>query len=304
MADLFQWMPQNGQGVIDMTAAAGFSEFHLDNVAGYSWGLPLAYKGDVVAIQAMRAMIAYITNMERQANPIGLTLISGDNKGSAVGVNIDNQTAMRRAETEQNQAIFDEYKKAVQSRNYKNDAQDLIMQLNYPAKIDSTFYGQGANMPRNFSQDAEQLTKQIAQFLPVPNVFLGISTGSAGIGSDLFRVQKSQMMGKIERDRRLIEANLIRPITDAHLVTDSVLLRPDLYKVHWECPDIDDEKMEAETEKLEAEAVAAQMANVQAMFMTFSGSPGLQDAINEYMEEVGLPAGLSVVQPPEPVAGV
>lgn len=297
MREMFQWMPQNGQGLIDMSPELGFSEFHLDNVAGYSWGLPLAYKGDVIAVQAMRALIAYITSMERQANPIGITMISGDPKTNAIGVHADALVSLKKEETAQQQAIFDEYKAAVKNRNISNSAQDIIMQLNYPAKLESSYYGQGMTMPRNFSQDAEQLSQQIAQFLPVPRVFLGISAGAAGIGSDLFRVQKAQMMGKIERDRRLLEANLIRTITDAHLITQSVLLRPDLYKVHWEAPDIDDEKLEAETEKLEAETVAAQMANVQSMFMTFSGSPGLQEAIAEYMEECGLPTGLQMAQP-------
>lgn len=298
MREFYRWTPQQG-GIIDMTSSL-FAEFHLDNVQGYSWGVPLSYKGDIVAMQAMRALIAYIGSMELQANPIGITLISGEKKMSGVGMSGDDIRTQQKLEQQQNDQIFDKFQEGVRRRKIENTGQDLLLKLGYPANIQSSYYGQGMNPPRTFSQDANEISRQIAQFLPVPAAFLGISTGAAGIGSDLFRVQKSQMMAYIERAQRLMSRNLIMPLTNAHLVSQSVQVMPNQYSIHWEMPDIEDEKIEAETEKLEAETVALQLANAQNMFMTFSGSEGVQEAINQYLQECGLPQGLEVMASVDP----
>jgi len=273
--------------VIDVTAAMGINELHFARNADFPWGLPIAYGAELYAERWIRALISYVNGTIRKGDPIGITLIGF--KAPPRGVMIDQKEyAAEAAQMVANtQTLKSTHREAIQKQRTTNQPQDEVLVLPGDVSMNSTYYGAGIDLPPNFKDLADVLLQGIASALGVPPSFLGLSQGaSGGFSGELFKIQKESMKRTADGERRMLEQNCLRRICDQVLKDNSIVVKPDAYGFEWDEVDTSDEKVEAETRKINAEATAIELLNITDISTTLSGVKNPANALNYYLDEI------------------
>jgi len=280
---LLSYMSVDGQ--IYVTPEMGYSEFHFEIDRRYTWGLPIAYGPEFFARQFIEFLIAHVDGTKRKANPIGITLIGfktppRQGMGNAAEYAAEAKTLMEGTKT-----LKDVHREAIKQSKTTGQPQDEILVLPGDVSLSSQFYGAGIDMPPNFEEMCMELIKGMAGGLNTPDMFLGIVTPS-GLGNDQFKYQKQRLCLTTDGERKLLENNCLNRINAAVLAQNGVIVTPDTYSYEWITPDLSDEKLEAETEKIEAEAVAQQLLNITTISTALSGVADPDGALNDYLKEI------------------
>jgi len=273
--------------VIDVTAAMGINELHFARNADFPWGLPIAYGAELYAERWIRALISYVNGTIRKGDPIGITLIGF--KAPPRGVMTDQKEyAAEAAQMVANtQTLKSTHREAIQKQRTTNQPQDEVLVLPGDVSMNSTYYGAGIDLPPNFKDLADVLLQGIASALGVPPSFLGLSQGaSGGFSGELFKIQKESMKRTAEGERRMLEQNCLRRICDQVLRDNKIIVTPDAYSFEWDEVDTSDEKVEAETRKINAEATALELLNITAISTELSGVANPANALNTYLDEI------------------
>jgi len=280
---LLSYMSPNGQ--IYITPEMGYGEFHFSIDRRFPWGTPIAYGPEFFCRQFIEFIIAHIDGTKRKANPIGITLIGFKAPPQQAMTNAKEYAANAQIMMESTQKLKDTHKDALRVSKTTGAPQDEILILPGDVSLSSQFYGAGIEMPPNFEEMCAQLVKDVALGLDTPMMFLGIDQGGGGLGSSLFAYQKTSLVEATKKEREKLEKNCLRVICDQVLVQNSIQVTPDTYGLEWETVDLDDEKLEAETRKLDAEAFAQELLNVAAIATTLSGRDP-EAAHQAYIEDI------------------
>jgi len=261
------------------------TEFHFDRMAAHLWGKPITYHGEFMAEILIRLMVAHKNGTIRRGDPIGITAIGYEPIERGTISPVDYADYIKRA-LDDARAVKDAHSQAVSNQRETSQSQDIVMTV--PGKIDmkSSYYGQGIPSIDNIEGILMMYAKMIGMSLDTPMAFLGFDESGGGIGSEKFKVEKSNAIRSAQLKRNKLEA-VIRSINARILRDAKILDKPDSYEIEWESPDMSDEKLEAEAAKIEAEAVAIQIQNYSAIRMELSIGKDPQAAANEYAEEIG-----------------
>jgi hypothetical protein len=273
--------------VIDVTAAMGINELHFARNADFPWGLPIAYGAELYAERWIRALISYVNGTIRKGDPIGITLIGF--KAPPRGVMTDQKEyAAEAAQMVANtQTLKSTHREAIQKQRTTNQPQDEVLVLPGDVSMNSSYYGAGIDLPPNFKDLADVLLGQLGAGLNTPSMFLGLSQGaSGGFSGELFKIQKETMKLTADGERRMLEQNCLRRICDQVLRDNKIIVTPDAYSFEWDEVDTSDEKVEAETRKINAEATAIELLNITAISTELSGVANPANALNTYLDEI------------------
>lgn len=278
--------------VIDVTPEMGINELHFARNADYPWGLPIAYGAELYAERWIRAMISYVNGTIRKGDPIGVTVIgfAPEKRQMVVGAP-PKDPKMYAFESNQmiesTETLKASYREAIQKQRTSNQPQDQIVVLPGDVTLSSSYYGSGIDLPPNFKDLADVLLQGIASALGVPPSFLGLSQGaSGGFSGELFRIQKETMKRTADGERRMLEQNCLRRICDQVLKDNRITVNADAYSFEWDEVDTSDEKVEAETRKIDAEATAIELLNITAISTELSGVSNPVNALNSYLDEI------------------
>jgi len=285
---ILRYQPPIG-GYIDVTPDMNIRELHFTDNPKFPWGLPISYGAEMVAERWLRFVIAYVEGAIFAGNPIGLTTVGYD-PGKQSALQNAGAAAMEKKDIDDSvRAIAATHTAAIQELDRTGRKQHEVIVLPSTAiDMKTMFYGQGLTPTPAFSQSADTLLEEIARSLNTPFTFLGVHQAGGGIGSDKFTIEKQELKHATESERRILEMNAIRRVNSAVLIANGIIDAPDAYQIEWETPDLDDEKLEAEAELVEAQAVAQQLLNAATMMTEFSGAGNVADAVNEYLKECDL----------------
>lgn len=292
------YMAPTGQE--DATREKGFHEIHFDKSPRFVWGLPISYGAEFFCERYVRSIISYINGVIRKGDPIGITLIGfmPPQKGATMQLPREKTNEIAQLEATV-QGIRQDHTDAIKKQRTQNAPQDIVATIPGDVTMLSNYYGSGIELPPQFHETANILLNDIGRSLKTPRSFLGLDVGSVGIGSDMFRREKAELMTAANNERYTLEWNAIRAINSRVLQSYGIIDTPDAYALEWKQPDLTDEKLEAETEKLEAEAVAQQLLNITAIFTELSGGDPTK-AVNAYMDEIERPEWKILQPSPEP----
>jgi hypothetical protein len=274
-------------GQIYVTPEMGYSEFHFEIDRRYPWGKPIAYGAEFFARQFIEFLIAHVDGTKRKANPIGITLIGFKEPPRGGMVDTKQYAAQAQILIDETRSIKDVHKSAIKQNKTTGQPQDEILILPGDVSLSSQFYGAGIDMPPNFEEMATVLLDNLCNGLNTPFMFLGRDQGGGGLGSSLFNYQKQVLCLSTDNERRLLENNCLNRINAAVLAQNSIQITPDTYSYEWITPDLSDEKLEAETRKLDAEAVAQELINITTISTSLSGVADPTQAQNDYADEIG-----------------
>jgi hypothetical protein len=267
----------------------GFREFHFSASSEWLWGLPLCHGAEMASVNFLKYLLAVVANAENIGNPLSITAIGFEPPVRGVEAT-EVYTARVKELTDQVGTVKNTVKEALSARSERTKPINTLITLpSSSIKIDQKSLGEGLQALTNVPQILESFMLQIGNALDTPLTFLGISTGGGGIGSDKYRFEKEAMKMKAEAERKRFVENVLRQIHEAVLVSQSIQVRPDSYKIEWETPDLDDEKLEADTRLIEAQATAQELLNVAAIQMEFSGQGNLEEVKANYLNEIDRP---------------
>lgn len=272
-------------GQIYVTPEMGYSEFHFEIDRRYTWGLPIAYGPEFFARQFIEFLIAHVDGTKRKANPIGMMIVGFEEPPVQTLSGMQAAAANGSLRITNAQLAADTHSEAVKRSKVTGQPQDNVLVLPGKISMASQFYGAGIDMPPNFEEMCMELIKGMAAGLNTPDMFLGIVTPS-GLGNDQFKYQKQRLCLTTDGERKLLENNCLNRINTAVLAQNGVIVTPDTYSYEWITPDLSDEKLEAETEKLEAEAVAQQLLNITMISTALSGVADPDEALNDYLKDI------------------
>lgn len=259
------------------------SPFFIEYIRRYmpeiSWGLPITYGSEEFATNLITTIISNTNARRRFGNPLGMTFLEINAKELAeYAAAIDDDPSDIITEARNN--LRDGLSEGLRSLDTQNP-QEFIAAVP-SGSVKTEVYGKGISPMAGVMDEIEFYSTQILVNMGVPPEFSGFFLGGGGIGSDKWQTLRGIFAAEIEaeqdEDRPHIEQNVINYATDA-----GIRLAKGGFQVIRSEPDTSDEKLQAESEKLAADAVAAQIVNMQTM--RAEGLP--LEAIQEYAEEIG-----------------
>lgn len=243
-------------------------------LAGHNWGIPMMYGGEFYAELLIRTLIARKSAHVRLGNPPSLNILS-----------FDEATNMLPADQEALKVRVDDLRTKWESAMRYSDETGKPVEIfqTFPTsvKFDHKMFGEGITGLTNLPQEIDHYTRSLMQYCMIPLDLLDESSGSAGIGSDKYRILNGILTTTIARHQ-----GLLKPVIDRVVINALIALKvnPSMWnRIEWEFEetDLSDEKAVAEIEKLKAETDAVRLANAVEIALNIENG---NDAAGEYLE--------------------
>ncbi|NIV12900.1 MAG: hypothetical protein GWN62_16950 [Aliifodinibius sp.] len=283
--DIYNLIRINGDGQGKNKIVRNTDRFNLcklNRSTRFLWGLPLIYNAEFYAEMLLRVMIARRDSHIRLGNPPSITTVGYDLPKDIMDKDL--QAKILTDVKDRVKDTIDGYKSALARMYHTGRPEDMVLMTPGGLRIDSKMFGQGAPGIQGYPDEYELYALQIALTTDVPVEFLGIRGASAGLGSDFFRVMKEILNTRKTYHQHVIGTH-IKAITDEFLIGESVAPgQIEGYEIAWSEPDISDEKLIADTEKVEAETFALQSANYADLLLNIG-----RNEANVYAEQIGRP---------------
>jgi len=276
------YLVYNGiSGQVVIKELGDLSMFQHNPSGKFPWGTPMGYNAEFFITKATRFIEARVSFEERIGNPNITTVFSPD-------MNIP------EANLPTIQQYQDTHDRIIEAARLQNDAalhrlrtgkaSDIIVTSDVPLTITQHTHGQGVAGSTGFSEILDQFLSALHLVTDVPSIFLGIDS-PAGLGSEKFRVEKSFLTLRANTNRQRIEPTIYKA-SDNWLLGQKVNPKwLTAYDIKWCTPNVDDEKLAADTELVNAQTLAQQVANFDALLQMDAEA----ESANLYAEQIGKP---------------
>lgn len=249
-----QYTGAEGIYIVDQSSKE-FHAFRRKSLPECDWGLPLLYGCEFMGEILIKVLVSRKNAHVRLGNPPSLTTISVDpEKNNLVG---DSQRLFMSAVN----TIKEGWKEGVEHMNKTGKPVDMVFSLPAAIKMDTHMFGDGASGLTNYPPELEIYRAMLAQLLEIPVDLLDMSSGSAGIGADKFRILNGLLVSTVDRNQRLLRPymeDISRQWLAANGVPPRIWSRVEF---DFSEPDVSDKKLIAEIEKLTAEAESMTLDN-------------------------------------------
>lgn len=270
-----QYTGPTGIYVVDQ-ASKEFHVFRRKSLPECDWGLPLLYGAEFMGEILAKVLVSRKNAHVRLGNPPSLTTISVDpEKNNLVG---DSQRLFMSAV----ETIKNGWKEGVEHMNKTGKPVDMVFSLPAAIKMDTHMFGDGASGLINYPPELEIYRAMLAQLLEIPVDLLDMSSGSAGIGADKFRILNGLLVSTVDRNQRLLRPfmdDISRQWLAANGVPPRVWSR---VQFDFSEPDVSDKKLIAEIEKLNAEVETATIDNGLKILMNSQESSSYVNWMDEH----------------------
>jgi hypothetical protein len=272
------------------TESAFFSVYRHESNENYLWGLPIAYNADWIAENLVRIMNSRRDMHIRFGNPVTTNVLS-TNLGE-----FPDPLAVKET-INIGKDIKEAHKKAVNHMVNTGAATDIFHTFPTSMKLEQSVFGGGITGLPGFTEEASFLMNLLISRTKFPADFLNFSTGSAGIGSDKFKILKDFALAQAQTEAKSLE-KIIWQI--AYLQATAMKVNPKSLKnlsIEWIPTDLSDQKLMGEADKISAEAVLAQ---IETYTMIHTMNPQAADV---YAESIGRDEWSKPKPPPMPAPG-
>lgn len=248
-------------------------------LAGHNWGIPMMYGGEFYAELLIRTLIARKSAHVRLGNPPSLNILSFDDASDMLPA--DQEALKARVDD-----LRSKWESAMRYSDETGKPVEIFQTFPTSVKFEHKMFGEGITGLTNVPQEIDHYTRSLMQYCMIPLDLLDESSGSAGIGSDKYRILNGILTTTISRHQALL-----KPVVDRVVINALVALKvnPSMWgRLSWKYleTDLSDEKAVAEIEKLKADTDAVRIANaVEIALNVENGNDAAQAYLN--MNDLG-----------------
>jgi len=246
---------------------------------GSLWGQTMVSGGEFFAEILIQMLVAVKNNYIRYGSPIGMNVFSLDAKGETMAP--QDVEVFKTAVTD----IQANWMKALRGAEL-GERGEIVASLPGDVKLHHSTYGAGVNASQGQMDDVGAILRHVAGLTGIPVELLSFDTGGEGFSGEKWRVLYSILNVKMETARHTMEL-IVRQIARNYLI--SIKANPrflDAFWVEFESLDFANDKSQAETELVRAQAIEMNIKNALAVFQELtSGDP---DAMRRFLDAVGL----------------